>query len=84
MNLKKMLLAATAVLALSGAAPALAADAPAASAVLKTYGDIAQAKYEDALAGAKALNVAVDALIANPTDATLAAARDAWKASRPA
>jgi len=83
-NLKKMLLAATAVLALSGAAPALAADAPAASAVLKTYGDIAQAKYEDALAGAKALNVAVDALIANPTDATLAAARDAWKASRPA
>jgi len=46
--------------------------------------DIAQAKYEDALAGAKALNVAVDALIANPTDATLAAARDAWKASRPA
>ncbi|MFI5411776.1 imelysin family protein [Kaistia sp. UC242_56] len=79
-----MLLAATAVLALSGAAPALAADAPAASAVLKTYGDIAQAKYEDALAGAKALNVAVDALIANPTDATLAAARDAWKASRPA
>ncbi|MET4634149.1 putative iron-regulated protein [Kaistia defluvii] len=84
MNLKKMLLAATAVLALSGAAPVLAADAPAASAVLKTYGDIAQAKYEDALAGAKALNVAVDALIANPTDATLAAARDAWKASRPA
>ncbi|WP_354551651.1 imelysin family protein [Kaistia defluvii] len=79
-----MLLAATAVLALSGAAPVLAADAPAASAVLKTYGDIAQAKYEDALAGAKALNVAVDALIANPTDATLAAARDAWKASRPA
>ena len=84
MNLKKMLLAATAVLALSGAAPALAADAPTASAVLKNYGDIAQAKYEDALAGAKALNVAVDALIANPTDATLAAARDAWKASRPA
>lgn len=84
MNLKKMLLAATAVLALSGAVPALAADAPTASAVLKNYGDIAQAKYEDALAGAKALNVAVDALIANPTDATLAAARDAWKASRPA
>jgi putative iron-regulated protein len=82
--MKKMLLAATAVLALSGALPAMAADAPAASAVLKNYGDIAQAKYEDALSGAKALNAAVDALIANPTDATLAAARDAWKASRPA
>jgi putative iron-regulated protein len=82
--MKKMLLAATAVLALSAALPAMAADAPAASAVLKNYGDIAQAKYEDALSGAKALNAAVDALIANPTDATLAAARDAWKASRPA
>jgi putative iron-regulated protein len=82
-NIKKMLLAATAVLALSGAVPAMAADAPAASAVLKNYGDIAQAKYEDALAAAKALNVAVDALIANPSDETLAAARDAWKASRP-
>ncbi len=83
MNLKKMLLAATAALALSGAVPAFAADAPAASAVLKTYGDIAQAKFEDALTTAKALNVAVDALIANPSDATLAAARDAWKAARP-
>ncbi|MBN9059353.1 MAG: peptidase, partial [Rhizobiales bacterium] len=78
-----MLLAATAALALSGAVPAFAADAPAASAVLKTYGDIAQAKFEDALTTAKALNVAVDALIANPSDATLAAARDAWKAARP-
>jgi putative iron-regulated protein len=82
--MKKILLAATAALALSTALPAFAADAPTASAVLKNYGDIAQAKYEDALAGAKALNVAVDALIANPTDETLAAARAAWKASRPA
>ncbi|BCP54710.1 peptidase [Kaistia sp. 32K] len=82
--MKKLFLAATAALALSGALPAMAADAPAASAVLKNYGDIAQAKYEDALSGAKALNVAIDALIANPNDATLAAARDAWKASRPA
>jgi len=82
--MKKMLLAATAALALSTALPAFAADAPTASAVLKNYGDIAQAKYEDALAGAKALNAAVDALIANPTDETLAAARAAWKASRPA
>lgn len=82
--MKKMLLAATAALALSTALPAFAADAPTASAVLKNYGDIAQAKYEDALAGAKALNAAVDALIATPTDETLAAARAAWKASRPA
>ena len=82
--MKKILLAATAALALSTALPAFAADAPTASAVLKNYGDIAQAKYEDALTGAKALNVAVDALIANPTDETLAAARAAWKASRPA
>ena len=82
--MKKILLAATAALALSTALPAFAADAPTASAVLKNYGDIAQAKFEDALTGAKALNAAVDALIANPTDETLAAARAAWKASRPA
>ena len=32
--------------------------------------------------GARTLQTAVDAFLADPTDATLAAARDAWKASR--
>ena len=49
---------------------------------IKTYADIALAKYEDALTTAKALDAAVDALIAKPSDETLAAARDAWKAAR--
>ncbi len=60
------------------------ADGPTPDAVLQTYGDIASAMYDDALAGAKTLKVAVDALLADPDDKTLAAARDAWKASRPA
>ena len=38
--------------------------------------------YSDALLSAKELQQAVDALIADPTDATLKAARDAWKAAR--
>ena len=51
-------------------------------AVIKTYADIALAKYEDSLTTAKALDKAVDALIATPSEETLKAARDAWKAAR--
>jgi putative iron-regulated protein len=51
-------------------------------AVLVTYADIALAGYEDALATARALDAAADALIANPSAATLAAAREAWKVAR--
>ncbi len=51
-------------------------------AVLKTYSDIALAGYEDALATAKKLDAAADALIAKPSGETLAAAREAWKAAR--
>jgi len=69
-------------MAAMGAGFANAAE-PTADAILKTYADIALAGYEDALATAKALDVATDALIANPSEATLAAARDAWKTSRP-
>lgn len=82
MNIRAFLLGAAASALLSSAA--FAADAPTAEAVLKTYADIAQAKYEDALSGAKALDTAIDALIATPSEATLAAARKAWIDSRPA
>ena len=51
-------------------------------AVIATYADIALAKYEDSLTAAKALDAAVDALIAKPSAETLAAAREAWKAAR--
>jgi putative iron-regulated protein len=64
------------------ALPALAAE-PTTEAILDTYANIALAGYEDALSTAKALDTAVAALIANPSDETLAAARDAWRAARP-
>lgn len=51
-------------------------------AVLTTYSDIALAKFEDSLTTARALDGAVDALIATPSEETLKAAREAWKAAR--
>lgn len=71
-------LAATALAAL--ALPAQAADT---QAIVKTYADIALAGYEDSLTTAKALDEAVKALVADPSDATLKAAREAWLAARP-
>lgn len=68
----------------SGAAQAAGAGASDTTAILNNYADIAHAGYEDALIQAKALDAAVDALIAAPSDETLAKARDAWRASRPA
>ncbi|MBR9842283.1 MAG: peptidase [Rhodobacteraceae bacterium] len=65
--------------ALGFAGMAQAADS---ASVLKTYADIAAAKYEDSLITAKGLGEAVDALIASPSDETLAAAKSAWLASR--
>ncbi|WP_082407529.1 imelysin family protein [Mesorhizobium sp. 1M-11] len=62
------------------ALPAKAETDP--KAVIKTYSDIALAKYEDSLTTAKALDAAVDALIAKPSQETLDAARTAWKAAR--
>lgn len=53
-----------------------------AKAVLANYADIALAGYEDALATAKLLDQAADALIAKPSEETLNAAREAWKAAR--
>ncbi|KZK87213.1 Iron-regulated protein A precursor [Pseudovibrio sp. Ad13] len=50
--------------------------------VLATYGDIAQAAFEDSLTTAKTLQGAVDALVAEPTEDNLKAARRAWIAAR--
>ncbi|SDW37644.1 imelysin family protein [Marinobacter mobilis] len=52
------------------------------SAVVSHYADLAQATYEDALITARRLDNAIDALIANPDDTTLDAAREAWLAAR--
>ncbi|MDE0924110.1 imelysin family protein [Aurantimonas coralicida] len=83
-------MARTGLAALSGvfllavAPSALAADdAPDKAVVLANYSDIALAGYQDALAAAKTLDEATDALIADPSEATLKAARDAWRAARP-
>ncbi|KQS81196.1 peptidase [Rhizobium sp. Leaf384] len=76
----------SAALALAAATSALSLQpahaATDAAAVLKHYSDVAHAKFEDALTTAQALDKAVDALIATPSDTTLKAAREAWLAAR--
>ena len=63
-----------------GMSPA-AAD-PSVKDVLKTYADIAEAGYADSLATAKTLQLAVNQLLAKPTEETLRGARAAWVAAR--
>ena len=69
----------TTVAAFGLAAPAWAVEK---AQVLNTYANIAQAGYGDSLATAKALKVAVDALVAEPSAEKLEAARKAWLAAR--
>ncbi len=71
-----------AAFALSTMIGAASAQAPTPEAVLTTYADIALAKYEDSLTTAKALDGAIDAFLAAPSEETLKAGRDAWLASR--
>ena len=59
--------------ALFSAVSASAASDPAA--IVKTYVTIGHAKFEDSLTAARTLDAAIDALIAAPSDETLAAAR---------
>ncbi|MCB9598520.1 MAG: iron-regulated protein [Sandaracinaceae bacterium] len=49
---------------------------------LETYGALAEAEYEDSLTAADALAAAIDAFTADPTEASLRDARDAWIAAR--
>lgn len=72
-----------ALLAASAAFPvASAAAATEPAAVVQHYAEMAHAKYEDSLMTAKALDAAIDALIAQPSEETLKAAREAWIAAR--
>lgn len=50
--------------------------------VTQHYADLALAGYQDSLTTAQALQQAVAALIATPSDETLAAAKSAWLAAR--
>nr|WP_319390818.1 imelysin family protein [uncultured Cohaesibacter sp.] len=71
------------VACLLGASAVVAAAEPVSKkAVLETYANIAQAKYEDSLTAAQTLQKAVGALIATPSADTLTAARAAWLAAR--
>lgn len=79
MNLRKSLMA-VAVSTLI-ASPAFAA-APAKSAILDNYADIAHATYEDSLITAKQLNVVLNQFLAQPTEINLKQARLAWIAAR--
>jgi putative iron-regulated protein len=51
-------------------------------AVLETYSRIVLATYEDSLAAARELDEAIDALLANPSEQTLSAARQRWREAR--
>ncbi|MGB1237085.1 MAG: imelysin family protein [Pseudomonadales bacterium] len=53
-----------------------------ASAVIKHYGDIAQATYEDSLKAAQNLEINIAAFLEKPSAGTLQAARNAWVAAR--
>ncbi|PWR21507.1 imelysin family protein [Zavarzinia aquatilis] len=67
------------VIALYGL-PALAGTDKAA--VVKAYADIAEATFGDSLSTAKVLQAAIEKLVAEPSEANLAAARTAWIAAR--
>ncbi len=84
MSCRARLLPAALALAAGAAAgaAAAAASAPEPAAVLETYADIAKATYGDSLISARALQAAVDRLLAEPGAATQQAAKDAWKAAR--
>ncbi|MBC2768738.1 imelysin family protein [Pusillimonas minor] len=73
--MKKILGSLLAVCALVAASAAGAAQP---AAVVKNYADIAQANYEDALAGAQKLQLAVAQLLKAPGPDALQAARQAW------
>lgn len=75
--MKTTLLATTCILGLATSAAAVET-----AAVLKTYADIAAAKYEDSLIAAQTLQLAVNALVDDPTAENLQAARAAWIAAR--
>ena len=51
-------------------------------AAVATYADGVHASYAASLASAEELDVAIDSFVADPTDATLEAAKSAWLAAR--
>src|SRR5690606_12487141 len=50
--------------------------------VLQTYAQIVLATYEDSIAAAETLDRSIDALLADPSPATLEQAREHWRQAR--
>jgi putative iron-regulated protein len=85
MNAKRICCAAVSGLFSLGALAGHAgAAAPSPAEIMTGYESLAHLVFSQALQKANDLDKAVDGLLANPNAQTLAAARDAWKASRPA
>ncbi|SIQ91639.1 imelysin family protein [Marinobacterium stanieri] len=91
MSLKRLLLpAAIAAAVMSPLTPVAISQASAATATVEAqansvnthYADIAEAVFADSLSAAKQLQQAINTLLDDPTDANLAAAREAWVAAR--
>lgn len=78
----KTLTLATSALVLGLGTAAMADGHATKAAVLDTYADIAEANYTDSLVTAKRLQLAVDAMLANPSAEALEAAKSAWLAAR--
>ncbi len=72
----------SALAALQFSTVTLAAEPVSAPRVLAHYGELVHASYADAHSGALALQQAVDAFVAAPSEAGLLAARKAWLAAR--
>jgi putative iron-regulated protein len=72
----------SALAALQFSTVTLAAEPVSAPRVLAHYGELVHASYADAHAGALALQKAVDAFVAAPSEAGLQAARKAWLEAR--
>jgi putative iron-regulated protein len=53
-----------------------------AKAAAETYADVVYASYDDSVQSATAMKAAITAFLANPNDATLAAAKQAWLTAR--
>ncbi len=66
----------------AASAPEAAVNDEAAQAVVKHYADMAHAIFSDAHSTGLKLQEAIDALLADPTEQTLQAAKDAWLAAR--
>ena len=79
--MKKLLLS-TAISAMLLTSSVSFAEVVSSKDVLSNYSDIAQAVFEDSLTAAQALQKAVDAFVASPTEETLTLAKAAWKAAR--